>query len=130
MLAGEFLKGFAISSDGFFKPCGPRLPFSKVAKRDAEVALGRSPFPGRLLAGTFFQGFAEGSDGFFKPCGSRLPFSNAAERDAEVVLLLSSSGIKTLGVTRTPDAELPFAEDVQEFTSILKKEYGFAPSAI
>ena len=51
------------------------------------------------------------------------------ERDTEVVLILTSTGLKTLGVTGgNLDAEVPLVEDVQEFSSILKRKYGFEPN--
>jgi threonine synthase len=47
--------------------------------------------------------------------------------DSEVVVLLTSTGLKTLGVTSDLSAEPPFAADVDEFADVLSREYGFAP---
>ena len=47
--------------------------------------------------------------------------------DSEVVVLLTSTGLKTLGVTSDLAAEPPFAADVDEFAAVLGREYGFVP---
>jgi len=51
------------------------------------------------------------------------------EPDAEVVLNLTSTGLKSLGVTQASNAEMPLAEDVKQFASILQTKYGFAPDS-
>ena len=52
------------------------------------------------------------------------------ERDAEIVILLTSTGLKSLGVTGTLDAEVPLARDVVDLASILQTTYGFDAKAI
>ena len=47
------------------------------------------------------------------------------ERDAEIVILLTSTGLKSLGVTGTLEAEVPLARDVVDLASILQTTYGF-----
>jgi threonine synthase len=47
--------------------------------------------------------------------------------DSEVVVLLTSTGLKTLGVTSDLAAEPPFAADADEFADVLRREYGFVP---
>lgn len=49
------------------------------------------------------------------------------DRNSEVVILLTSTGIKTLGVTSDLNAQPPFAADVDEFTAVLQREYDFSP---
>jgi threonine synthase len=49
------------------------------------------------------------------------------EPDAEVVIVLTSSGLKSLAVSADLGAEPPFAADVDEFAAVLRREYGFAP---
>jgi threonine synthase len=49
------------------------------------------------------------------------------ERDAEIVLLLTSSGLKSLGVTADLSAKPPQAADMAGFVAILREQYGFEP---
>jgi threonine synthase len=49
------------------------------------------------------------------------------ERDSEVVLVLTSTGLKSLAVSADLDAQPPFAAGVDEFEAVLRREYGFAP---
>jgi threonine synthase len=53
----------------------------------------------------------------------------AVPPSAEVVVLLTSTGLKTLGVTADLASQPPFAAHVDEFAAVLRREYGFAPSA-
>ena len=48
--------------------------------------------------------------------------------DAEVVILLTSTGLKTLAVTTSLDATPPFAADADEFAQVLRREYGYSPT--
>ena len=50
----------------------------------------------------------------------------SVEPSAEVVVLLTSTGLKTLGVTADLASLPPFAADVDEFGAVLEREYGFA----
>lgn len=51
------------------------------------------------------------------------------ERNSEIVLVLTSTGLKTLGVTSDLKADPPLAEDVAAFTHLLKNTYGFEPGS-
>jgi threonine synthase len=46
------------------------------------------------------------------------------EREAEIVLILTSTGLKTLAVTADLEAKAPRAENVKEFVAVLRSEYG------
>jgi threonine synthase len=52
------------------------------------------------------------------------------ERNDEVVILLTSSGLKSLGVSGDLKADPPFAADVGEFADVLRRAYGFSPHKI
>jgi threonine synthase len=45
------------------------------------------------------------------------------EREAEIVLILTSTGLKTLAVTADLEAKAPLVENVKEFVAILRSEY-------
>ena len=49
------------------------------------------------------------------------------DRDAEVVILHTSSGLKSLGVTADLNAKAPLAGDVPAFERILREQYGYTP---
>ena len=49
------------------------------------------------------------------------------EHDAEVVILLTSSGLKSLGVTADLSSKPPQAADIVGFVDILRQQYGFEP---
>jgi threonine synthase len=53
--------------------------------------------------------------------------AGTVERDAEVVILLTSTGLKSLAVTQDLGAPPPFAATTAEFEDVLRHEYGFAP---
>jgi threonine synthase len=49
------------------------------------------------------------------------------EREAEIVILLTSSGLKSLGVTADLSAKPPQAADIAGFVEILRQQYDFEP---
>jgi threonine synthase len=49
------------------------------------------------------------------------------EHDAEIVILLTSSGLKSLGVTADLAAKPPQATDMDSFVAILRQQYNFEP---
>jgi threonine synthase len=49
---------------------------------------------------------------------------------SEVVILLTSTGLKTLGVTSDPETQPPYAADVDEFVAVLRRDYGFSPAEV
>ena len=51
------------------------------------------------------------------------------ERDAEVVLLMTSTGLKSLNVTGALRLEAPMAKNLKEFSTILQNTYCFNPEA-
>jgi threonine synthase len=52
------------------------------------------------------------------------------EPDAEVVILLTSTGLKSLAVTADLEAPPPFAADADELADVLRREYGFSPRPV
>jgi threonine synthase len=53
--------------------------------------------------------------------------AGTVDRASEVVVLLTSTGLKTLGVSSDPERQPPFAADIDEFVAVLRREYGFSP---
>jgi threonine synthase len=49
------------------------------------------------------------------------------ERNAEVVVLYTSSGLKSLGVTADLNERAPLAADLSAFERVLREQYGFTP---
>jgi threonine synthase len=52
------------------------------------------------------------------------------EPDTEVVILLTSTGLKSLAVTADLDAQPPFAADADELADVLRRQYGFSPRPV
>jgi threonine synthase len=52
------------------------------------------------------------------------------EPDADVVLLLTSTGLKSLAVTADLQAQPPSVADPEELADVLRHEYGFSPRPV
>jgi threonine synthase len=52
------------------------------------------------------------------------------EPDADVVLLLTSTGLKSLAVTADLQAQPPSVADPEELADVLRREYGFSPRPV
>jgi threonine synthase len=49
--------------------------------------------------------------------------------EAEIVLILTSTGLKTLAATGSIEEQVPLATDVEDLVQVLERDYGFHPNS-